>query len=49
MLDLHEFLENIVLALGAGWGESFWRALAIYSGISIAFALIGFAIWKAWP
>jgi hypothetical protein len=50
MLDLHELLENIVLALGAaGRGESFWRALAIYSGISIAFALVCFAIWKAWP
>jgi hypothetical protein len=37
MLDLHELLENIVLALGAaGRGESFWRALAVYSGISIA-------------
>lgn len=50
MIDIHELLENIGLALGdLGRGESFWRTLAVYTAISIAFALIGYAIWKAWP
>ena len=49
MLDLHEFLEDIGLALLAlGRGESFWRSLAFYLSISVIFALIGVAIWRAW-
>jgi hypothetical protein len=49
MFDLQDFFDAIGLALrDLGCGESFWRSLAVYSGISVVIALIGLVIWRGW-
>jgi hypothetical protein len=44
---MFDFLEDILLAFqNWGRGESFWRSLAVYLGLSALIALVGLIIWS---